>query len=542
MKRVLSIIAILLMSINTFSQRMSPEHYWIPLSDKENNSFTLNSPGEFLSARSILRRQKANIPIIEQDLPVSDFYIDSLKSLGLTIIGCSKWFNGVVVETADTLLLDSLSYLYFVDDFSIEYDNFSTKLLEFESNYLNVENNYITDSDYGSSFAQLNILGGLELHEMGFRGKGLQIAVLDAGFYKVDSFGYFNNLWENNQIIAYRDFINPTGNIFNESSHGMSVLSTMSVNTPGQYIGSAPEASYILIRSEDVSRETKVEEAYWLFAAEYADSIGTDIITSSLGYSNFDFPEMNYQWSNLTGNSAFVTRAAEIAFSKGIMVVTSAGNEGNKEWQKINTPADGEHVLSVGSIDTAGVVSLFSSQGFEDNMFMKPDVLAVGYETSVVSSSGSIGKGFGTSFSAPQIAGFTACLWQANPDKSNVEILQVIRQSSNRFLFPDVKYGYGIPNFMLAMWFLNRIESEHSDDLVQIYPNPITDFFYIKTNISLTSIEIYSIDGKLIYNNNSGWQAGEIILIENWAIDYPGVYLLITKNNKETVVSKLFKK
>lgn len=521
---------------------MSPEHYWIPLSDKKNNSFTLNSPGEFLSARSILRRQKANISIVEQDLPVSDFYIDSLKSFGLTIIGSSKWFNGVVAETSDTMLLDSLSYLDFVDNFSIEYDNFSAKLLEFESNFSNIENNYFTDNDYGSSFSQLNILGGLGLHELGFKGKGIQIAVLDAGFFKVDSFEYFNNLWENNQIIAHRDFINPSGNIFNESSHGMSVLSTMSVNSPGQYIGSAPEASYILLRSEEISRETKVEEAYWLFAAEYADSIGADIITSSLGYSIFNFPEMNYQWYNLTGNSAFVTRAAEIAFSKGIVVVNSAGNEGNKEWMKINAPADGEHVLAVGSIDTAGVVSSFSSQGFEDNPIVKPDVLAVGYETYLINSSGSIGKGFGTSFSSPQIAGFAACLWQANPYKSHIEILQAIRLSANRFLFPDVKYGYGIPNFMLAMWILNGIESIHQNDLIQIYPNPVEDFFYIKTSILLTKIEIYSIDGKLIYNNETGWQAGEIILIDNWAIDNPGVYLLITKNKKETVVSKLFKK
>ncbi|MCK4922800.1 MAG: S8 family peptidase [Bacteroidales bacterium] len=542
MLRFFYTIVILFISGNTFSQRMSPEHYWIPLSDKENNSFTLNSPGEFLSDRSILRRQKTNIPIIEQDLPVSDFYIDSLKSLGLKIIGSSKWLNGVVVETSDYLLIDSLPYLDFVNNFSTEYDNFSADLLEFESNYLNVENNFTTVSDYGSSHTQLNILGGLGLHELGFRGKGLQIAVLDAGFYKVDSFGYFNNLWENNQIIAHRDLINPTGNIFRESSHGMSVLSTMSVNAPGQYIGSAPEASYILIRSEDVSRETKVEEAYWIFAAEYADSIGADIITSSLGYSKFDFPEMNYQWDNLTENTAFVTRAAEIAFSKGIIVVTSAGNEGNKEWQKINMPADGEHVLAVGSIDTAGVVSLFSSHGLEDNIIVKPDVLAVGYETSLVNSSGNIGKGFGTSYSSPQIAGFTACLWQANPDKSHDEILQAIRQSANKFSFPNEKHGYGTPDFMLAMWILNGIEPIQSNDLIQIYPNPVEDFFYIKTSISLTNIEIFTLDGKLIYKNESGWQSGEIILIDNWSYDNTGVYLLKTSNNKKTIVNKLLKK
>jgi len=536
-----SIVLLLFISMSAFPQRMSPEHFWLTLRDKDNNSYTLDSPDDFLSSRSILRRQKANIPIILQDLPVSDFYIDSLKSLGLNVVGISKWFNAVLVESSDSLLIDSLNYLDFVSKSSILYENFSTGLLESENHAFDFANRTLTEGEYANSYSQLKIIGGLDLHKLGFKGEGIQIAVLDAGFYRVDSFDYFKNLWENNQIIATKDFVNPSSSIFNESSHGMSVLGTMSVNSPFQYIGSSPEASYILLRSEDVSRETKVEEAYWVFAAEYADSIGADIITSSLGYHAFNFPEMNYDYSDLIEENALVTKAAELAISKGMIVINSAGNEGNSSWGKITTPSDGKNVLSVGAIDTSGIVAAFSSRGFEGSETVKPDVLAVGTQTSIITSIGTIGIGYGTSFSAPQIAGFTACLWQANPEKTNLEIIDAIRKSSSRYANPDIVHGYGIPNFMLALWILNGLNENEVESKIQIYPNPFLKDFYIKAIKPIISIEIFTISGKQIYSNQSGWESGEIVRIENCGINDAGLYLVKIRNQSEIVVKKIIK-
>ena len=542
MKKLLKIIALLFLSLQTFSQRMSPDHYWVPLIDKTHNSYSIDSPEEFLSDRAILRRQKANISIDESDLPVSDFYIDSLKSLGLKIKGSSKWENAVLIETTDSLLMDSLNYLDFVAMKNTDYGNFASETLDEQGNSSGFENASLFESDYGYALPQIEIIGGIGLHELGFRGEGKLIAVLDGGFLNVDSLDYFNNLWENDRIIAYKDFVNPDGNLFKESYHGMSVLSTMSVNVPGLFIGMAPEASFVLLRTEDVPTETKVEEAYWLLAAEFADSIGADIITTSLGYTIFDFPEMNYEWENLSGDNAFVTRAAENAFSKGLIVVTSAGNEGDDPWEKITTPADGNNVLAVGSIDTLGNVSEFSSRGLGGDNQVKPDVLAVGFQTILVRSTGELGTAYGTSFSSPQISGLAACLWQAMPDKTNLEIIEAIRESANRFAYPDIDHGYGIPNFTLALWILNKIETTESRKDIQIYPNPFTDNLYIKAEKAIESITIYSLSGNQLYTNHSGWDAGEIIRIENSGIKYTGVYLLVTKNNKETIVSKIFKK
>ncbi|MCF8381685.1 MAG: S8 family peptidase [Bacteroidales bacterium] len=520
---------------------MSPTHYWISLKDKDNNTYTIDSPEQFLSSRAISRRQKANIPVTLEDLPVSDIYLDSLRSLGLKITGSSKWFNAVVVETTDTLLIDSIDYLDFVSHSSTEYANFAGTIIESENNSFHFENKLFTENDYGTAYTQLNILGGLGLHELGFKGEGIHIAVLDGGFFRVDSIPWFKNIRDNDQIISHKDFVNPTSNIFNENSHGMSVLSTMAVNTPGQYIGSSPEASFLLLRSEDVNTETKVEEALWLFAAEYADSMGADIITASLGYHFFDFPEMNYDYSNLTGVDALVTRAAEAAFSKGMIVINSAGNQGDDSWGTITTPADGKNVLAIGAIDTEGNVALFSSRGLEESESIKPDVLAVGVETSIITASGTIGKGSGTSFSAPQIAGFTACLWQAMPEKTNLEIINAIRKSASRNSYPDATHGYGIPNFMLALWILSEVENNIVKPEIQIYPNPFQNVLYIKADHAITKIEIYTLSGKLLYSNHNDWKSGEIIQIENVGIESPGIYLLRTENNSSTLVSKIIK-
>lgn len=522
-----------------YSQKMSADQYWVSFTDKNQNDYSLEDPEKFLSQESINRRLRFDIPLVQEDLPVSSVYTDSLRSLGLKIVGSSKWFNACIVESTDSLLLDSLDQLDFVSDFSTEFSNFAkSEALGTQFNNLSFDEEF----EYGSAYTQSSLLGGISLHQLGYKGEGIKIAVLDAGFYRVDSFYAFQSLWSNNQILGIRDFVNPEGNIFNESSHGMSVLSTMAVSDPGSFIGTAPDASYYLLRSEDAPRENKIEEAYWVLAAEYADSAGADIITSSLGYYAFDNSEMDYQWEDLDGNSALVTRAAEMAFSRGMIVIASAGNEGNNSWQKITPPADGINVLAIGSIDTSLQISSFSSKGYTEDGRIKPDVLAVGYQTKLIVSSGETGQGYGTSFAAPQIAGYTACLWQAMPEKTNLEIIESIRQSASMHLYPDSIYGYGVPNFMVALWYLSNLENENSNGIIKVYPNPYNEDFYILSPEDFQNLSIYNSKGSLLYSETGNWKKGDIIHVSPSGINQPGIYFLVTQNEENKIVSKLIRK
>ena len=539
MKRLLIISAFLYLPALAFAQKMSADHYWISLKDKEYNEYSINDPSEFLGPKAISRRERFNIPVTVEDLPVSRLYSDSLASLGLKILGSSKWFNAMLVQSNDTALLDTLNRIEFINDFSPAIESFSTSHNEsVESDELE----FNLEIEYGESYLQSNLLGGLGLHKLGYKGQGIDIAVLDAGFYMVDSFEVFRQLWDNGQIIHTHDYVNPEGDLFDESSHGMSVLSTIAVDEPGLFIGTAPEAGFYLLRTEDAPRENKVEEAYWVFGAEFADSAGADIITTSLGYHSFDSTAMNYDWEDLDGNSALVTRAAEFAFSRGMIVVASAGNEGSSRWLKVTPPADGPNVLAVGSIDTAMVVSRFSSRGNTEDGRIKPDILAVGFETRLINRSGQTGYGFGTSFAAPQIAGLAACLWQAMPEKTNAEIIQAIRHSANFYANPDSIHGYGVPNFMVALWFLNAIENSSYSDEIKIYPQPFEQEFFIMSNENINSISIYSLSGSLEFSVTGNWQKGEIISVNPSRITQAGIYFLVTKNDQKEFVSKLIRK
>ncbi|MFW5820856.1 MAG: S8 family peptidase, partial [Bacteroidota bacterium] len=393
--------------------------------------------------------------------------------------------------------------------------------------------------------SQISILSGNFLHNFGFKGNDVLIAVLDAGFYRVDELNAFSHLWEENRILAYKDFVDPESDFFVQSTHGLGVLSTMAALIPDVFVGTAPEASYLLLRSEEAARENKVEEANWILAAEYADSTGADIITSSLGY--YDFPtsdKMNYTKDDLTGDSALVTRAAEKAFSKGIIVVSSAGNEGNDPWGKVTPPADGLNVIAVGAIDTSLNVAGFSSRGNTTDDRIKPDVMAVGFRTRIINPMGDPTYGYGTSFSAPQVAGLFACLKQAVPGKTNKEIVEAVRKSSSQYSSPDSIKGFGIPNFIHALWELKRDDPDKENFGFIAYPNPFTRNFELQTtssDIKIQQIDIFSPDGKLVYSNNKKWEPGESIRINSLQTHAPGVYYLVAKSTEGEIVTKLIK-
>ena len=297
-------------------------------------------------------------------------------------------------------------------------------------------------SPYGYALEQIKLLNGLKLHRAGFRGQGMRVAVIDAGFLNVDRISMFDSL----HLLGTYNVVSPQQSVFAEDEHGTKVLSCLAANAPGWMVGTAPEASYWLIKSEDSRSEYPIEEDYYVAALEFADSVGVAVITSSLGYFAFDVDSMSYTQADLDGCTAFISRAAHRAVEKGLLLFSSAGNEGNGTWEKITFPADTEGVLTVGSVTSQKERSRFSSKGLTADGRIKPDLVALGSGSCVVIGSGEISYGSGTSFATPILAGMGICLWQALPQLTPQELIDLLRQSGSQAERPDAELGYGLPD------------------------------------------------------------------------------------------------
>ncbi|OFX83771.1 MAG: hypothetical protein A2W99_03225 [Bacteroidetes bacterium GWF2_33_16] len=540
------VFLVIIISPQLFAQ-IAPNKYRIYFTDKNYSGFSIEHPEEFLSEKAINRRERQNIQIIENDLPVSKFYIDSLKALGLNILNTSKWQNTVTIYSTNQILLDTLHHIGFIKSIQKKSTEEISSLVQ--TNYKSTHSiSEVTNSniDYGDSGNQIRLHNGHILHQNGFWGQGITIAVIDAGFYNVDILPAFDSLLENNQIQAIYDFVDNDDFVFDANNHGMKVLSIIGGNIPGQLIGAAPKANFLLLRSEDVNSEYSIEEDNWAAAAEFADSAGADIINTSLGYTVFDDLSLNYSYRDMNGNTAFITKAADIAASKGILVVVSAGNQGNATWRYISAPADGDSVLTVGAVNAFASYVEFSSQGPSSDGRIKPNVAATGYQTILQDVSGQVSKGNGTSFSAPIISGLAACLWQAMPELTNMEILDRIEQSSHQYSNPDYKIGYGVPDFAKAANLTNAISKRNDGYSIKAYPNPFTQQLSLYLNISKFSnspiiVELYNVLGQQLYNKEL-FTTNNILIIDNLDNLSKGIYIVkITIDNKthQIKVSKL---
>jgi serine protease AprX len=543
--KVLIICFFLILTEGVFSQTY-PGRYFIRFTDKNNNPYSLDRPGEFLSERAIQRRIRQDIPLSFNDLPVTPAYIDSLRALGVPVYNRSKWFNAITTDTISPFLLEKIYSLSFVikpsDQDSMQPANGTGEGIMTQKGDL-----FDYNLNYGYSEDQIKINNGHILHQQGYTGRGVQIAVIDAGFLGVDIIEGFSDLRSDNRILGTRDFVNSRSDIYREDIHGMHVLSIIAGNIPYEYVGTAPEASFWLLRSEDVGSEYIIEEDNWVSAAEFADSAGADIITSSLGYSTFWDASQDHTYEDMDGNSARISIAADIAASKGMLVVSSAGNFGDKLWKYISAPADADSVLAVGAIDVTGTIAAFSSRGPSSDGRIKPDVCAVGDHTYILRQSGSVGTGGGTSLSAPIISGLAACLWQANPDATCMEIYSSIKESSDRFSSPDSIYGYGIPDFGLADIIC---KSRYGGVLYEFYSlNVYPTLFTGKISITFYStidntvtITIYSSMGDKIreemFNVDEGYNE---IVQDNLGTLVPGMYMINVRSSKSSLVRKLIK-
>lgn len=424
--------------------------YRLYLKDKDlgHTPFSVNRPSEFLSQRSIDRRKRQGIPVDLTDLPVAPAYEKQVAEAGIEIVGKSKWNNTLLIRIHKAKELRKLEGLEFITQMKKVFQAPDSVSQRMRSNVRNGLNEWSSANGvYGAADAQLKSLNGKRLHESGYRGKGMMIAVFDGGFMNVDKIPALHNI----KLAGVKDFVVPESkNVFGEMEHGTMVLSTMAANAPDFYVGVAPEAQYLLIRCEDERTESLAEEDYWASAAEYADSCGVDIINSSLGYHGFDDSSMDHHYYEQDGNTALISRTASMCADKGIVCVNSAGNDGMGSWKKINFPADAKDILTVGSINEHGMNAAFSAVGPTADGRIKPDVMAFGSPTCVITGRGSIINDNGTSFSSPLVAGMVACLWQALPGKTAKQIIKLVKLAGDNQQHPDNVFGYGVPDFWKA--------------------------------------------------------------------------------------------
>ncbi|WP_296121978.1 S8 family serine peptidase [uncultured Bacteroides sp.] len=429
------------------SARQDTLKYRISLKDKAATTYSLKHPEAFLSEKAIARRYKQRLPIDSTDLPVCRKYVDEIRRQGVNIVVTGKWENFVTVSCNDSTLIDRIAALPFVRATEkVWMAPEGDKMMSTERDSLINRPSVHPDSVYGFAIDQIQMSNGDKLHREGFRGQGMTIAVIDAGFHNADRIATMQNI----RILGIKDFVNPKADIFAESSHGMMVLSCIGMNRPGIMTGTAPEASFWLLRSEDEYSEHLVEQDYWAAAVEFADSVGADVLNTSLGYYTFDDKSKDYKFRDLDGHHALMSRQASRIADKGMVLVCSAGNSGMGAWKKITPPGDAENVLTVGAINKDGVLAPFSSIGNTADNRIKPDIVAVGQGTDVMRTDGNQGKANGTSFSSPVMCGMVACLWQACPDLTAKEVIELVRRSGDRADYPDNIYGYGIPDMWKA--------------------------------------------------------------------------------------------
>ncbi len=455
MKKIL-LLSGLLITVSLLAAQNYNYQFRLFLKDKGKTSYSIDKPEKFLSQKALERRQKQGIVVNSSDLPISDEYIKAVERVGGVVIAKSKWLQTITVHCSDTLLVQEYKKLPFVSDARFVWKG--KPVVKKERNDSVVKYPAMETVSFGNYYGRadrnIKINNGHKLHDAGFKGKGMEIAVIDAGFNHLPEIEMLDNV----DIKGYKGFIYEHDDLFeNANQHGLNVLSCIGTNKPMQFIGTAPEASFWLFSTEDSRSEFPVEEDYWAAAIEYADSVGVDVVNTSLGYNNFDKPATSYTHQDLDGKTAFITRAANYAARKGMLLVISAGNSGDSEWRKITPPSDAIDILTVGAVKRDSIIAPFSSRGMTADLRVKPDVMALGLMSAVVDDRGKVSLKAGTSFSSPIMCGMVACLWQAFPTLTNLEIIDVVRKSSDQYETYNEDYGYGLPDMEKAMALAKEI-------------------------------------------------------------------------------------
>jgi subtilisin family serine protease len=500
------IISFLFLSCFVSAAAQTQYYFYVQFADKLNSPYSLSHPEAFLSVRAIERRAAFNITCDSTDLPVTPAYISQIENLGIHVHNASKWMNGVTVILSDSSkmnLVRALSFVRFVE--------YTGKLIGPVLSPQKRVNSNIT-TNYGIADTQISQLNGKVLHTQGYRGKGIEIAVIDAGFNNVDNNPAFDSLRLQGRLLGVKDIINPNSNIYTEDAHGANVLSIMTGNLPGQFLGTAPDASFWLIRTEYSPTEYKVETDFWCSGIEYADSVGADLATSSLGYYTFDDSIMNFSYADMTGKVSRASRAATLASKKGMVVLVAAGNEALYKWHYIGSPADADGIIAVGAVTSTGTPSSFSSFGPSYDGRVKPEICAMGTGTAIVDATGKTATGSGTSYATPAMAGLMACLlekYKADYKSQNIPFfLNSVLQTGSLFNAPTAQMGYGIPDFEKSERNLQLYDSFRlvKQDHFNLIYNRIFHSLILRLPDSLMSaqnkVSIYSVTGELMLHKS----------------------------------------
>ena len=505
MKKLSFLLLLVLASLFAEAQ-IATNIYWVQFTDKNNSPYSIDNPEAYLSPRALQRRANLGIGIDEYDIPVNPLYLQAVADCGAELLNPSKWLNGVSVYVTDPAVIEAINALGFVE--VVRNCPNDLKALERKERWMSNEMKPVEATRgfrgyYGGAETQVTQLKVDQLHEQGFDGTGIVIAILDGGFVGAENHSCFDNMREEGRLLGTRDYVYGSNSVYTQSTHGTSCLSTMAAYDPNQMVGTAPKASYYLIHTEDVDTENIIEEYNWVSGAEYADSLGVDVCSTSLGYIDFDMPQWDHPFEHFDGHTAPMTIGSEIAASRGMICVNAASNEGPGVCT-LGIPGDAEHILTIGAVDGEGNRASFSSVGPTYDGRIKPDVMAMGEGTYVASGDGGwwpYYNGNGTSFATPVLAGAVACLRQARPYASVQEICDVIRQCGDRADNPDSYYGYGVPNFSQAMELLHVEEdSVQSNELINVYPNPAQGDVHIALMVGAKAdLTVFDIMGRQLY-------------------------------------------
>lgn len=519
--KIICLVSICCLYFNVlFAQ--APDAYVVCFTDKNFNFYSVDKPEYFLSSRAIAKRQRYHIPICEEDLPINPTYISAItKFQAVKLLTKSKWMNYIVIQCDDENVLAIITLFPFVDQVrkihELDVSRFFTESEDqptvFDSQQREPYQDTVSLDSYGVATRQMSVHNGHILHNYGFKGEGMLVVVLDNGYRDLDKLSCFQSFRANNRLKGMYDAAQqPTYDPYQTGGHGTFVLSIMAIEEPYVFIGTAPRADYVLIRTEMTNYEDLLEEYFWVAGAEYADSIGADVVNASLGYAYFDKPEQEHSFMHLDGKHSVASIAAGILARKACIPCIAAGNEGNKPWHYITIPSDAPDALCVAAMGTDSIIAEFSSRGSILFPTIKPDVTSIGSKTIFCAPIDSLVEGNGTSLASPIIAGLCACLWQAFPEKTNKEIMDAIRQSAHLAHKPDSLFGYGIPDFKAAFDMLSQtsIYTPNNENGITLYPNPSNTYInvhYDTPNQNEKIVQIYDIYGKILkeirFSNNT---------------------------------------
>jgi subtilisin family serine protease len=453
--RKIPILCWLFILLLAFPLRAQKKSFWVMVAFSDKGKLAIDwekSSGKLtLSPEAHARRARLGIQTDSLDAAVHPAYLEQLEEMGYRTYFPSRWLNAalIAIPTRKVPALDTLDF--------VRETLFMGKKRSIRFRYparANQKKLRLGAKKKNRLQPHLEFLNGTPLHEKGYLGEGIHIAVLDAGFTGADREDLFSNLATG----THRTYLDSrSASVFGGSHHGTAVLGLMAADLDSIYRGTAPEAQYTCLVTESEWGENRIEEYLWVAGLEYADSLGVDLVNSSLGYKRFPKKQGYYTSKDLDGKTAICSRGAAIAVSKGIFLVISTGNNGQNMWSSILFPADAKGILSVGSTDLKGEPSSFSSYGPTSDGRVKPEVVAPGEDIPVLQLSlRKLKSGWGTSYATPLISGLVACLMQAFPERTPAEIREALIRTASRSEDPDSKLGYGIPDFEAAFEFLDE--------------------------------------------------------------------------------------